>query len=148
MSDLSEFFSIQRERNLRGNRLGIDGYCDIEALDGKELTDFIRWNVQAAQVELNEALDETTWKVWKTYAGGHKIKNRAAYVEELIDVLNFVGNLLLAARVTPEELMQVMRNKDEIIAQRQIQSWMTLNEGDRVLSINEQRKALGLEPIE
>ena len=37
MTDLEEFFTIQRERNLRGAALGISGYYDIEALEDKAL---------------------------------------------------------------------------------------------------------------
>lgn len=61
---------------------------------------YIREMQQAAIMELCEALDEVGWKSWAT----SRHINRDAYVAELVDVLHFWINMLLALGDDPDEL--------------------------------------------
>lgn len=68
------------------------GYRPAE-MSVDQLITYIRDQHQAAIMELGEALDETSWKPW---AQGSWIR-RDAFVNELIDVLHFWINMVLAA---------------------------------------------------
>jgi hypothetical protein len=68
---------------------------------------YIRVMTLAAINELNEAVDETSWKTWVT----DNYINRDAYVGELVDVLHFLVNLCLAVGVTPAELEALYQAK-------------------------------------
>jgi len=61
---------------------------------------YIREMQQAAIMELCEALDEVGWKSWAT----SRHIERDAYVGELVDVLHFWINMLLALGDDPIEL--------------------------------------------
>lgn len=65
---------------------------DPLALEGEDRIEWIRWNVLAATDELHEMLNETGWKPWAT----SRHVNEKAAGGELVDVLHFVANLLLA----------------------------------------------------
>lgn len=75
---------------------------DPALLQGADLAEYIRWNTLAAHAELTEALDEVDWKPWTVTEDG--IRNRDAFVGELVDVLHFVANMLVAAKCTDAEL--------------------------------------------
>ena len=74
---------------------------------------YIKDMVLAAQVELTEVLNETTWKPWKKQQETHPLK----YKQELADLLHFFVNLCLAAQMTPKELydLYMSKNKENII---------------------------------
>lgn len=93
---------IQRQRDFQDR---VDGRYAEDILNR---IDYIRDMVQAANVELVEALNETTWKPWTSPAES-KI-NADALVGELIDVLCFWVNILLAAKpgTTPRELADLI----------------------------------------
>lgn len=61
---------------------------------------YIKDTKLALDAELHEALNETGWKPWAT----RKFINRDAYVGELVDVLHFYVNLLLALGDDPADL--------------------------------------------
>jgi dimeric dUTPase (all-alpha-NTP-PPase superfamily) len=90
---------------------------DFNSMSNEQLIAYIKENVLAATDELHEALNETYWKSWAAMAPG--FRNREAYVGELIDTLHFLLNLLLAARVTPEELVTRYGGKNRVNHQRQ-----------------------------
>lgn len=75
---------------------------DPAALEGEDLVQYIRWNELAAIDELMEALHEVKWKPWTV--GERGFKDRNAFVNELVDVLHFVGNMLVAAKCSDDEL--------------------------------------------
>ena len=56
---------------------------------------FVWWNAWSVEDELHEAMREVGWKPWAT----SRHFNREAFVKEIVDVLHFVGNMLLAAGV-------------------------------------------------
>ena len=84
---------------------------DPALLEGAELADYIRWNQLAAVDELMEALHEVDWKPWTVTNDG--FRNRDAFVGELVDVLHFVANQLVAARCSDEELTQLYLAKQQ-----------------------------------
>lgn len=85
---------------------------------GSGLADSVRLNCLAAVDELMEVLGEVGWKPWKT-EGYNEFKDRTRYVQEIADVVLFVMNLLLAANVNGEELLEVLEEKWRINADRQ-----------------------------
>lgn len=89
--------------------------------EGEERVEYIRWNVLAAMRELGETLNEfrgrKPWQTKRDDAG--EFKSRDAYVEELVDVMHFIGNLLCAAGVTDAELSRVYADKMAVNAARQ-----------------------------
>jgi hypothetical protein len=76
------------------------GY-DFRAMSVKDLAKYITWNVFAAHQELAEASVEFSWAPWAT---DEPFVNRTRVVDELIDVLHFVGNIMVSLGVTDEEL--------------------------------------------
>lgn len=78
-------------------------YIHISPVDIKENYDrivFIRDMILALTDELHEALNETGWKPW---ASSDHI-NEEAFKNELVDAWHFFMNLMLVAKMSPEEL--------------------------------------------
>lgn len=109
---------LERQRELQVGSYGED---PAELEDG-ELAHFIFWNVVALDHELHEALDEVTgWKPWSSKST--VIENRESYVKELVDAYHFLGNLLLVAGVTDDELDQKYNDKAAINERRQTEGY-------------------------
>ena len=106
---------LARQRRLQIDAFGVDPY----ELKAEALVHFLSWNVQAATLELAEALNDAvpSWKPWSV--GEHQIVDRRHFIEELVDARHFLDNLLLAAKVDDAELEKVFDAKTEIIAKRQ-----------------------------
>src|ERR1035437_7080774 len=66
---------------------------DPVALVGDARAQYATWNAYALVHELSETMDEIGWKPWAT----SRHLNREAFIGEVVDVLHFVGNLLLLA---------------------------------------------------
>lgn len=77
-----------------------------------QLVQYIKDMTIACTDELHEALAEVYWKPWAAMPPG--FKDRDAYVGELIDALHFVFNLMLAARVTSDELIARYVDKNSV----------------------------------
>lgn len=92
---------------------------DMHKYTPEKRVDSIKWNVLAAQTELAEVLGEVCWKPWATYDVGDVFKDRDKYVEELVDVLHFIANLLILARVNDTELSRRFIEKQAVNAARQ-----------------------------
>lgn len=75
------------------------------------LTRYLDWNATAAVQELAEAREEFSWKPW---ARDPAFINRDRIRDEIIDVMHFLGNMLVAIDVTDEELEEAYRRKQEI----------------------------------
>jgi dimeric dUTPase (all-alpha-NTP-PPase superfamily) len=87
----------------------------FEDFDHDELVQWVRINILAAEDELHEALGEISWKPWAK----SEFFNREAYLGEIVDVLHFVGNLLVGAGITDAELNEAYLDKMERNRQRQ-----------------------------
>lgn len=88
-------------------------------LENNDFAEYIRWNVLAAQVELSEFVQELEWKPWRHDNGRPDDEARARAVEELVDVLHFVANLLVALRVGGRELTRAYQAKQQTNRDRQ-----------------------------
>ncbi len=84
---------------------------DPATLEGADLAEYVRWNTLAANDELMEALHEVDWKPWTVTEDG--FRNRDAFVGELVDVLHFVANMLVAAKCSDAELTERYRAKQQ-----------------------------------
>jgi hypothetical protein len=92
--------------------LQVDAYgSDPELLDGKEFADFVMWNVLAAEDELHEMLAEIPWKPWSTRRERPDQDARDRAVNEIVDVMHFLGNLLVALHATGDELTKRYEEK-------------------------------------
>jgi dimeric dUTPase (all-alpha-NTP-PPase superfamily) len=79
--------------------------------------DWARNMVLGLIVEATEVLAEVKgWKWWDM--GDPDVFDRDAYLEELVDVVHFVGALAIAANVTDEEWTAAYARKTEINKQR------------------------------
>lgn len=84
---------------------------DPQTLEGHALAEYVRWNELAAVDELMEALHEVNWKPWGKHDGG--FKDRDAFVGELVDVLHFIANQLVAAKCSDQELSERYEQKQQ-----------------------------------
>lgn len=98
------------------------GY-DFAAMSSAERVSYVRDQHQAAVMELCEVLDEVDWKPW---TNGARIPiHREAYVNELIDVLHFWVNMVLAVcgDMSPtevaDEIFTRFALKNQVNAERQ-----------------------------
>jgi dimeric dUTPase (all-alpha-NTP-PPase superfamily) len=73
--------------------------------------DYINWNQTAAVQELAEVREEFSWKPWATDA---PFVNTTRIRDEIIDVMHFLGNILVSIGVDDEELAEAYRQKQEI----------------------------------
>lgn len=116
---------LERTRELQINSFGTDPH----ALEGADLAEFVRWNTLASIAEVVEMLQEFQWKPWSKNLGA--IKNRDALVDELVDVLHFIGNILISFKVSDEELNAAYLKKMRVNEIRQAQgydTWAKLDE--------------------
>jgi hypothetical protein len=66
------------------------------------LAKYIDWNVTAAVQELAEVREEFSWKPWAT---DEPFVNRDRVLNEVVDVLHFLGNILVGMGVNDKELV-------------------------------------------
>lgn len=91
--------------------------------EGEEFITYVRHNVLAAHTELSEFLQTVNWKWYGARAEQEDrrptgdVRDKA--VEELVDVLHFYVNLLIALHVDEEELEHVYREKRRMNQRRQ-----------------------------
>ncbi len=104
---------------MRTARLQRESYAtDPEALEGDEFAEFLRFNALAAYVELGEALQHIPWKPWAKRRGRPVQQDRRDIIEEYVDVLHFIGNMLVALRVTDHELSTEYERKMSVNRKR------------------------------
>ena len=84
-------------------------------LSDEDRAAFISWNALALTDELHEALAEVGWKPWAT----SRHLNRDAFMGELVDMLHFFMNLMLAGNISAEELLEAYQKKREKNIKRQ-----------------------------
>jgi hypothetical protein len=90
--------------------------ADPAKLVGEAQVEYVRWNMLALIKELMESLDECSWKPWSVSEKG--LKNRDAFVDELVDVAHFLANLLVAANCSDEEFHQRYTIKQQVNRER------------------------------
>lgn len=94
-----------------------------DIVDNNDRIVFIRDMILALSDELHEALNEVGWKPWAT----SRHINEEAFKNELVDAWHFFMNLLLVARMSPEELYIRYLRKREKNIQRQNDGYDGLN---------------------
>jgi dimeric dUTPase (all-alpha-NTP-PPase superfamily) len=76
--------------------------------------DYVKDMMLALMVEAGEALQCVDWKPWRS----DRTTDRDAFIEEIVDVLHFAGNLLVAFDVTDAELHEAYAAKSRVNKQR------------------------------
>jgi hypothetical protein len=66
---------------------------------------------------------------WKPWSRGLPFVNRRRVIEEVVDVLHFLANVLVALGVTDDELEDEYRAKQEVNRQRQRDGYVAVGEG-------------------
>lgn len=84
-------------------------------MEGTVLSEYVRWNALALIKEVGEALDHVSWKPWTVDSGWLE---RHEYVGELVDVMLFLMNMLVAVGVDDQEFNRAVALKQEIVRQR------------------------------
>lgn len=90
--------------------------------DSAAVAESLKENVLAAAVELlGELPREFHWKYWS-----HAVPffNRRRILEEIVDVLHFIANCLVAIGVTDDELEEAYREKQAENRRRQLDSYV------------------------
>ena len=87
---------------------------DPAKLEGEERAEYFRTMMAALVFELGEVSNEIGWKTW----GTDRTISREAYIKELVDVLHFVGNLLILAGTTDKELNAAYNAKMRVNVER------------------------------
>ncbi len=80
-----------------------------------ELADYLAMMHLAAIDELSESLAEVAWKPWSKKRGEY---NKERVVDELVDVLHFVGNIAVALEISDDEVKESYQNKMRINRER------------------------------
>jgi hypothetical protein len=104
---------FERQLELQVSAFGIDP----GALTLEQRVEFIDWNLTAIVQEIAEARDEIAWKPWAK--DRYQFINEVEFVGEMVDVLHFFINTLLASGVTPDELLHRYLDKHAVNAKRQ-----------------------------
>lgn len=110
---------LKRQHDLQTESFGVK----LDELTEEAQAEYIRESAVALVTELGEALQEVGWKSWAT----KRFLNEDAYLKELVDLLHFWMNLVLATGRSPDELATRLENlyslKHEINARRQAEGY-------------------------
>lgn len=77
---------------------------DLAGMDEETRARYVRDMVLSLTHEAHEALDEVGWKPWASDRG----MDQQAYLDELVDVLFFLLNLMLATGLSPMVLAELV----------------------------------------
>jgi dimeric dUTPase (all-alpha-NTP-PPase superfamily) len=94
----------------------------VDAVDA----DYFDWNATAAVQELAELREEFSWKPWAT---DMPFINRDRIRDEAVDVLHFVGNMMVALGVTDKEFWEAYEQKQELNRQRKASGTYSAKKG-------------------
>ena len=115
--DMLEFM-FERQKWLQVNAYG----ADPAELTDEDRKRFATSMALAINTEVAEAMQEIAWKPWaKT---DHF--NRAAFIEELVDIWHFVMNLALLADCPAHEFYEIYVQKSGVNVQRQLDGYTGL----------------------
>jgi hypothetical protein len=85
-------------------------------LEGDERAEYFRTMVAALVFELGEMSNEIGWKTW----GSDRTIHRENYIKEAVDVMHFIGNLLVLAGCTDSELNAAYNAKMKVNEERML----------------------------
>lgn len=124
---LSSTYELQTETygyDLKGLRQAeLDG-------DAGLLASYINWNQTAAVQELAELREEFSWKPW---AVDEQFVNKQRIIEESVDVLHFIGNIMVGLGVTDDEFWAHYRSKQRKNIVRQASGTYSAKKGGLAL---------------
>lgn len=101
---------------------------DPSKLPADQRSQFIMWNVLALTDELHEALGEVGWKPWAT----SRHLNRELFKGELVDSFHFFMNLMIAADISAEDILEAYQAKRLRNIERQKQGYDGISGKDPV----------------
>ena len=90
----------------------------IENMTDKEREEFVAYMCDCIVAEAVEAKDWTPWKKWKKARWPHK-QMRIEILFELVDILHFMVNALIALKFEPADLIGAFWAKNEENERRQ-----------------------------
>lgn len=96
---------------------------DLRRMPEEERLRYIDDMLRAAILEIAEAYNEFGWKSWSS----NRFRNQDALNSELVDVLFFVANALVANGCTDEILTAKYRGKMGLNSKRQLDGYDSLN---------------------
>lgn len=103
---------LESTRKLQETSFGVN-YAELA---GERLADYLLMNAFALADELHEAMAECRWKSWAVNRGE---LDQVAFAAEMVDLLHFAANMLVAAGVTDDQLWQEYHAKQDRNAVRQ-----------------------------
>jgi hypothetical protein len=110
---------LESTRQLQTETYGydLDGLREAaEDGDSQPLAAYIDWNQIAIVEEASELRKGFSWKPWATDA---PFVRRQYIIEEAVDLLHFIGNILVGLGVTDAELRREYQAKQQINRERQ-----------------------------
>lgn len=87
-------------------------------LEGDARAEYFRTMTAALVFELGEMSNEIGWKTW----GTDRTINRDNYIKEAVDVMHFIGNLLILVGCTDEELNAAYNAKMKVNMERMLRA--------------------------
>lgn len=117
MSNLADLFGEWLEEQYVYQRQAYGN--DLHKLSEDDRLAYLDEMCKAAMLEIGEAFNEFSWKSWAS----RQFRNKDALTGELVDVLFFVANALVANGVTSEELAAKYRGKMQINTKRQVDGY-------------------------
>jgi dUTPase len=97
---------------------------------GEELATYFTWNIAAIVAELGELMIECRgWKPWIT-PENRGVHDREAMIKETVDILHFVGNILVGIGCTDNELNRAYAAKQALNAKRQVDGYTGEKDAD------------------
>ncbi|MCK4414172.1 MAG: dUTPase [Candidatus Eisenbacteria sp.] len=122
MDKLEEIFERQRDLNrYTFEKNSLVGFDEIPR--NRELqNEWLRKYALAMTQEISELVDSTNWKWWRTKVDLFDEQNAKV---ELIDILHFWVSACQVMGLTPEDVLRMYVQKNEINAQRQKAGYLT-----------------------
>lgn len=108
---IEEWIALQRALQIEA--FGLDPVM----LEGDALGEFVTWNAYALADELHELTAEIQWKPWAKQRGTIIDSSRA--LGEVVDIMHFLGNLILAFKIDPEHIAEAYAAKVQVNIDRQ-----------------------------
>lgn len=102
---------LESTRDLQQNTYGYDLEWLSDLSEPDATAHYLDWNQTAAVQELAELREEFSWKPWAT---DKPFVNRQRIIAETVDVMHFLGNILVGLGVNDEEYEAAYRMKQDI----------------------------------
>lgn len=104
----TEWKWLKSTYDLQSNTYGYDLDYMAELGDPDATSHYLDWNQVAAVQELAELREEFSWKPWAT---DEPFVNRRRIIDETVDVMHFLGNILVGLGCTDEEFWNAYQSK-------------------------------------